>query len=296
MEELNWFQTIIIAIVEGLTEFLPVSSTGHMIIAQNMLGVPSSDFVKAFTVIIQFGAILSVVVLYWKRFFKLNPCKIFDSEAVSGKTGFARWVEYGRLFLYKYDFYWKLLVAFIPAAFFGLLFSDKIDEMLESVTVVAVMLVIGGVVMLFVDKWFNKTTPDQTMTLKRAFNVGLFQCIAMIPGVSRSMATIVGGMAQKLTRKDAAEFSFFLAVPTMFAATGYKVLKLFLDGGTEILVNNMPALIIGNVVAFVVALLAIKFFISFVTKYGFKAFGWYRIIVGGTILVMLLLGYNLEIG
>ena len=296
MEELSWFQTIIIAIVEGLTEFLPVSSTGHMIITQNMLGVPSSDFVKAFTVIIQFGAILSVVVLYWKRFFKLNPCKIFDSEAVSGKTGSARWVEYGRRFLYKYDFYWKLLVAFIPAAFFGLLFSDKIDEMLESVTVVAVMLVIGGVVMLFVDKWFNKTTPDQTMTLKRAFNVGLFQCIAMIPGVSRSMATIVGGMAQKLTRKDAAEFSFFLAVPTMFAATGYKVLKLFLDGGSEILVNNMPALIIGNVVAFVVALLAIKFFISFVTKYGFKAFGWYRIIVGGTILVMLLLGYNLEIG
>jgi len=219
MEELNWFQTIIIAIVEGLTEFLPVSSTGHMIIAQNMLGVPSSDFVKAFTVIIQFGAILSVVVLYWKRFFKLNPCKIFDSEAVSGKTGSARWVEYGRRFLYKYDFYWKLLVAFIPAAFFGLLFSDKIDEMLESVTVVAVMLVIGGVVMLFVDKWFNKTTPDQTMTLKRAFNVGLFQCIAMIPGVSRSMATIVGGMAQKMTRKNAAEFSFFLAVPTMFAAT-----------------------------------------------------------------------------
>jgi len=205
-------------------------------------------------------------------------------------------VEYGRRFLYKYDFYWKLLVAFIPAAFFGLLFSDKIDEMLESVTVVAVMLVIGGVVMLFVDKWFNKTTPDQTMTLKRAFNVGLFQCIAMIPGVSRSMATIVGGMAQKMTRKNAAEFSFFLAVPTMFAATAYKLLKLLTsENGMQVLQDNLLTLIVGNVVAFIVALLAIKFFISFVTKYGFKAFGYYRIIVGGIIIVLMLLGYNLEI-
>ena len=166
-------------------------------------------------------------------------------------------------------------MAFIPAAILGFLFSDKIDEMLESVAIVAVMLVIGGIFMLFCDKIFSKGSEDTVLTEKKAFNIGLFQCIAMIPGVSRSMATIVGGMAQKLTRKDAAEFSFFFA-------TGYKVLKLFLDGGTEILVNNMPALIIGNVVAFVVALLAIKFFISFVTKYGFKAFGWYRIIVGGT--------------
>ena len=182
------------------------------------------------------------------------------------------------------------------AAFFGLLFSDKIDEMLESVTVVAVMLVIGGVVMLFVDKWFNKTTPDQTMTLKRAFNVGLFQCIAMIPGVSRSMATIVGGMAQKMTRKNAAEFSFFLAVPTMFAATAYKLLKLLTsENGMQVLQDNLLTLIVGNVVAFIVALLAIKFFISFVTKYGFKAFGYYRIIVGGIIIVLMLLGYNLEI-
>ena len=289
-------QTIIIAIVEGLTEFLPVSSTGHMIIAQELLGVESTPFVKAFTVIIQFGAILSVVVLYWKRFFKLNPIKILDKKEVEGKNTAAKLSTYGRRFLYKYDFYWKLLVAFIPAAILGFLFSDKIDEMLESVAIVAVMLVIGGIFMLFCDKIFSKGSEDTVLTERKAFNIGLFQCIAMIPGVSRSMATIVGGMAQKLTRKDAAEFSFFLAVPTMFAATGYKVLKLFLDGGTEILVNNMPALIIGNVVAFVVALLAIKFFISFVTKYGFKAFGWYRIIVGGTILVMLLLGYNLEIG
>ena len=242
MGDLTTFETIIIAIVEGLTEFLPVSSTGHMIITQNILGVESTEFVKAFTVIIQFGAILSVVCLYWKRFFRLN-----HTPAPAGASAL-------KCFLHKFDFYWKLLVAFIPAAILGFLFSDKIDEMLESVAIVAVMLVIGGIFMLFCDKIFSKGSEDTVLTERKAFNIGLFQCIAMIPGVSRSMATIVGGMAQKLTRKDAAEFSFFLAVPTMFAATGYKVLKLFLDGGTEILVNNMPALIIGNVVAFVVAL------------------------------------------
>ncbi len=295
MGDLTTFEVIIIAIIEGLTEFLPVSSTGHMIIAQNMLGVESTEFVKAFTVIIQFGAILSVVCLYWKRFFRLNSVKIFDAEATAGKRIFAKLGIWLKRFLQKYDFYWKLLVAFIPAAVLGFLFSDKIDEMLESVAVVAVMLVIGGVFMLFCDKIFSKGSEDTVLTEKKAFNIGLFQCIAMIPGVSRSMATIVGGMAQKLTRKNAAEFSFFLAVPTMFAATAYKMLKLFLDGGTEIIMNNMPALIIGNVVAFVVALLAIKFFISFVTKYGFKAFGWYRIIVGGLILILLLTGHNLEV-
>lgn len=200
-----------------------------------------------------------------------------------------------RRLLHKFDFYWKLLVAFIPAALLGFLFSDKIDALLESVVVVAVMLVIGGIFMLFCDRIFSKGSEQTELTEKRAFLIGLFQCIAMIPGVSRSMATIVGGMAQKLTRKAAAEFSFFLAVPTMFAATAYKVLKLFLEGGTEIVVNNLPALLVGNVVAFVVALLAIKFFISFVTKYGFKAFGWYRIVVGGGILVMLLCGYSLEV-
>lgn len=283
MGDLTTLQTIIIAIVEGLTEFLPVSSTGHMIIAQNMLGVESTEFVKAFTVIIQFGAILSVVCLYWKRFFKLN-----HTPAPTGASTF-------KGLLHRFDFYWKLLVAFIPAAILGFLLSDKIDQLLESVTVVAVMLVIGGVFMLFCDKIFSKGKENTVLTEKKAFSIGLFQCIAMIPGVSRSMATIVGGMSQRLTRKDAAEFSFFLAVPTMFAATGYKVLKLFLNGGTEILMNNMPALIIGNVVAFIVGLLAIKFFIKFVTKYGFKAFGWYRIIVGGAILVMLMMGYNLEI-
>ncbi|MDR0961861.1 MAG: undecaprenyl-diphosphate phosphatase [Mediterranea sp.] len=283
MEDLSLLQVIIIAIVEGLTEFLPVSSTGHMIIAQNLLGVNSTEFVKAFTVIIQFGAILSVVWLYWKRFFRLNREPLGDSASMMQR------------FLHRFDFYWKLLIAFIPAAVLGLVFSDKIDEMLESVTVVAVMLVVGGVFMLFCDKIFSKGSPDTKLTEKRAFRIGLFQCIAMIPGVSRSMATIVGGMSQKMTRKDAAEFSFFLAVPTMFAATAYKLLKLFLDGGTTIIVNNLTALIVGNVVAFIVALLAIKFFIGFVTKYGFKAFGWYRIVVGGIILVMMLAGYQLEI-
>jgi undecaprenyl-diphosphatase len=205
---MNSIEAIIIAIVEGLTEFLPVSSTGHMIITQNMLGVESTDFVKAFTVIIQFGAILSVVCLYWNRFFRLNPCKIFDAEAVKGITGVAKWKTYGKRFLYKFDFYWKLLVAFLPAAVIGFLFSDAIDSMLENVWVVAVMLVIGGVFMLFVDKLFNRVSSDE-LTEKKALYIGFFQCIAMIPGVSRSMATIVGGMSQKLSRKTAAEFSFF---------------------------------------------------------------------------------------
>lgn len=281
---MNILDTIIIAIVEGLTEFLPVSSTGHMIITQNILGVESTPFVKAFTFIIQFGAILSVVILYWKRFFKLNR-----TPTPEGAGAFKR-------FLHKYDFYWKLFVAFIPAAVLGLLFSDAIDAMLESVVVVAVTLILGGIFMLFSDRIFNKGSEKTELTEKRAFCIGLFQCISMIPGVSRSMATIVGGMAQKLTRKAAAEFSFFLAVPTMLAATLFKMLKIFTEeNGVQILKENLDTLIIGNVVAFIVAMLAIKFFINFVTKYGFKAFGWYRIVVGGVILAMLLTGHNLTI-
>lgn len=276
-------ETIIIAIVEGLTEFLPVSSTGHMIIAQNLLGVESTEFVKAFTFIIQFGAILSVVVLYWKRFFRLN-----HTPAPKGVNALQR-------FLHMFDFYWKLFVAFIPAAVLGLLFSDAIDAMLESVEVVAVMLVIGGIFMLYCDKIFNKGSEDTKFTEKRAFMVGLYQCISMIPGVSRSMATIVGGMSQGMTRKVAAEFSFFLAVPTMFGATVYKMYKLLKEGGTELIIDNIATLVVGNAVAFIVALVAIKFFINFVTKYGFKAFGWYRILVGGIILVMMFMGYNLKI-
>lgn len=259
-------QAIIIAIIEGLTEFLPVSSTGHMIIAQSILGIESTEFVKAFTVIIQFGAILSVIVLYWKRFFQ------------------------------TLTFYLKLLAGFIPAAILGFLFSDKIDELLESVTVVAIMLVLGGIVMLFVDNWFNKPKEEEELSYKNAFIIGCFQCIAMIPGVSRSMATIVGGMSRGLTRKAAAEFSFFLAVPTMAAATGYKLMKLFTSPtGFDLLKENVGVLLIGNLVAFVVALLAIKFFIGFVTKYGFKLFGWYRIILGGILLVLILMGYDLNI-
>ena len=275
--------TIIIAIVEGLTEFLPVSSTGHMIIAQNLLGVESTEFVKAFTFIIQFGAILSVVVLYWKRFFQLN-----HTPAPEGASCIKR-------LLHTFDFYWKLFVAFIPAAVLGLLFSDAIDAMLESVAVVAAMLVLGGIFMLFCDKIFNKGSEDTPFTEKRAFMVGLFQCISMIPGVSRSMATIVGGMSQGLTRKAAAEFSFFLAVPTMFGATLYKVYKILKTGGMEMIMDNMTTLIVGNAVAFIVAMLAIKGFIKYVQKYGFKAFGWYRIIVGGLILVMMAAGFDLQI-
>lgn len=280
---MDTLQTIIIAIVEGLTEFLPVSSTGHMIIAQNLLGVESTPFVKAFTFIIQFGAILSVLCLYWKRFFQLN-----NTPAPEGASALKKLVH-------KYDFYWKLFIAFLPAAVFGLLFSDAIDAMLERVEVVAVTLVLGGVFMLFCDRIFNKGSEDTPFTEKRALMVGLFQCISMIPGVSRSMATIVGGMAQRMTRKAAAEFSFFLAVPTMLGATVYKVYKLIKEGGIEIITDNLTTLIVGNAVAFIVALLAIKFFISFVTKYGFKAFGWYRIIVGALILILLMTGHSLEI-
>ena len=271
------FQSVVIAIVEGLTEFLPVSSTGHMIITQEILGVESTTFVKAFTFIIQFGAILSVVCLYWKRFFRLK-------EVPAGKKGL-------EAFLIRYDFYWKLFLAF-----FGLLLSDFIDAMLENVVVVAVMLVLGGVLMLFVDKWFEKNEgKDTPMTERRSVIVGLYQCISMIPGVSRSMATIVGGMQQGLSRKDAAEFSFFLAVPTMFAASVYKMWGLVSEPESmQQLSDNWVVLVVGMVVAFIVAMAAIKLFISYVTKYGFKAFGWYRIVVGGAIIVMLLCGVSLE--
>ena len=292
---MSLFETIIIAIVEGLTEFLPVSSTGHMIIAQKLLNVESTEFVKAFTIIIQFGAILSVIVLYWKRFFKLNEIRIFDKNSVGGLTKCARSKVYFQRFLYKYDFYWKLVIAFIPAMILGLLFNDLIDKMLENVMVVAVMLVLGGILMLFVDKWFNHPSENQTMDWKRALKIGFFQCISMIPGVSRSMATIVGGMTTKLTRKNAAEFSFFLAVPTMAGASGLKMVKMLTEpGGMDMLRENAITLIIGCVVAFIVAMAAIRFFIDFLTKYGFKAFGYYRIIVGTVIIGLLLAGMNLS--
>ncbi len=263
---MTYFEAIILAIVEGITEFLPISSTGHMIIAGEVLGMEINDFVKTFEIVIQFGAILSVLVLYWKRF------------------------------LQSFDFYLKLAVSVIPALVIGFLLNDYIDALLERVEVVAVALVLGGILMLFVDKWFAKTDEDQTVTYKKGFLIGLVQCVAMIPGVSRSMASIVGGMAQKLNRKTAAEFSFFLAVPTMLAASGYKLLKLIMEpGGVELLQSNLGVLIVGNIVAFIVAMLAIKGFIAFLTKYGFKAFGWYRIGIGGLIIILLLCGVEMSI-
>ncbi|MCE5206428.1 MAG: undecaprenyl-diphosphate phosphatase [Porphyromonadaceae bacterium] len=292
---MNIFEAIVIAIVEGLTEFLPVSSTGHMIITQALLGIESSPFVKAFTVIIQFGAILSVVILYWKRFFRLNQIKVYDENILAGMPAGKRvWTLLSRL-LYKFDFYWKLFIAVIPAGVIGLFLGDYIDTLLENVTVVAVMLVVGGVFMLFVDKWFNKPSQDQSMSCQRALKIGFYQCIAMIPGISRSMATIVGGMGTRLSRKNAAEFSFFLAVPTMAAAAGYKLFQLLKDPvNSEMLTDNLILLVVGNVVAFVVAVFAIKFFIDFLTRYGFKAFGVYRIIVGSLLLMLIFSGVDLS--
>ncbi|WP_294071285.1 undecaprenyl-diphosphate phosphatase [Proteiniphilum sp. UBA1028] len=292
---MNIIEAIVIAVVEGLTEFLPVSSTGHMIITQELLGIESTPFVKAFTVIIQFGAILSVVVLYWNRFFRLNEIVVFDKQALNGvPPGKKGWIILKRL-LYKFDFYWKLFIAVIPAGVIGLLMGDYIDRLLESVTVVAVMLVLGGIFMLYVDKWFNKPVQDQSMSWQRALKIGFFQCIAMIPGVSRSMATIVGGMGTRLTRKSAAEFSFFLAVPTMAAAAGYKLFQLMKDPvSSAMLKDNVTLLLIGNMVAFIVAVFAIKFFIDFLTRYGFRVFGIYRIIVGSVLLVLILSGANVS--
>ncbi len=283
---MDLLQTIIVSIVEGLTEYLPVSSTGHMIITQYLLGVDGSDeFIKAFDVIIQFGAILSVVVLYWKRFFRINHATMEGQPSLLQKC------------LHRYDFYVKLLVAFLPAAIIGFLLSDFIDSLLENVYVVAIMLIIGGVFMIFVDKLFAVSEEEaKPMTNRSALMIGFCQCIAMIPGVSRSMATIVGGMGQKLTRKDAAEFSFFLAVPTMAAASCYKLLKVFMsDTGVDMLQNHLITLLIGNVIAFFVALLAIKFFIAFLNKHGFKAFGYYRIVAGIAILLMLCFGASLTL-
>lgn len=272
-------QTVIIAIVEGLTEFLPMSSTGHMIIAQSLLGVESTPFVKAFTVIIQFGAILSVICLYWRRF--------FYPEA--GRQGKTYWQA-------MFDFYARLVVGVLPAVVLGLAFNDLIEENLGNVSLVAWMLIVGGVFMLFCDRIFNKGSEHTQLTYKRAFVIGLIQCISMIPGVSRSMSTIVGGMSQRLTRKAAAEFSFFLAVPTMFGATCLETFKMIKGGEASVLSqgNNLEMLLLGSVVAFIVAILAIKFFINYVTRYGFAAFGWYRIVVGLVIILCGLLGVNLQ--
>jgi len=259
-------QAIILAIIEGITEFLPVSSTGHMIIGSSIMGIAKDPFTKTFTVAIQFGAILSVLVLYWQRFFK------------------------------SVDFYVKLIIAFIPAVVFGILLNDYIDLFLENVLVVGITLLIGGILFLFIDSWFAKTEVEGKSEINNvsALKIGLFQTIAMIPGVSRSAATIIGGLTQKLNRKSAAEFSFFLAVPTMFAATAKKLFDFYKQGG-GFTGDEIKLLAIGNVVAFLVALLAIKSFITFLTKHGFKWFGYYRIIVGVVIILLYFFGYNLHI-
>jgi len=254
-------EAFIIAIVEGITEFLPISSTGHMIITQGIMGIKSTDFTRVFIVNIQFGAILSVVVLYRRRF------------------------------LQSIDFYVKLLIAFMPAAVIGFLLHDFIDRLLESVVVVAVTMLVGGIILLFVDRWFKSPAQDQSISSKRALIIGFFQCIAMIPGVSRSAATIIGGMTQKLDRTTAAEFSFFLAVPTMFAASAYKLLKSY----QTITSDAIGLLLFGNGVAFVVAMIAIKSFIAYLTKHGFRVFGWYRIALGLIILTLQALGYKFSI-
>lgn len=258
-------QAILIAIIEGLTEFLPVSSTGHMIIGSTLMGIAADDFVKLFTVAIQFGAILSVVVLYWRRFFETLTV------------------------------YPLLVVGFIPAAIMGLTFKSQIDLLLENVGVVAVALLLGGIFFLFIDKLFphDGKDRDQPITWLDALVIGCFQVIAMIPGVSRSAATIIGGLSRKLSRKQAAEFSFLLAVPTMAAATAKSMWDYIDDGGT-FTPEHWKLFAVGNVVAFIVALLAIKGFVGFLTKHGFALFGWYRIAVGAVLLVLLAMGTNLS--
>ncbi len=263
---MTYLEAFVLALVEGLTEFLPVSSTGHMIIASSMLGMETNPFTKTFMVAIQLGAILSVVVLYWKRFFQ------------------------------TVDFYFKLFVAFVPAMIAGLLLGDTIDLLFESIAVVAIMLILGGVFFLFIDKIFkdNETAGQSEISFPIAFKIGLFQCVALIPGVSRSAATIVGGLTQKLSRKSAAEFSFFLAVPTMVAATTYKVFQFYKSGnGFE--TDQLAVLAFGNLVAFIVAILAIRSFIGFLTNHGFKVFGYYRIVLGVAILTLYWLGIDLDI-
>tara|TARA_R110002096_G_scaffold291688_1_gene485965 strand:- start:909 stop:1718 length:810 start_codon:yes stop_codon:yes gene_type:complete len=269
---MNLLETIVLAVIEGITEYLPVSSTGHMIIASSFMGIATDDFTKLFTIVIQLGAILSVVVLYWKRFFQ------------------------------GFDFYLKLFVAFIPAVVLGLLLNDVIDNLLESPVTVAISLIIGGFILLKVDDWFkaneeydeNNPTAHSEISYVNALKIGFFQCLAMIPGTSRSGASIVGGMTQKINRKTAAEFSFFLAVPTMLGATAYKIYKYFKQG-LVLSSEQVNYLIIGNIIAFVVALIAIKSFIDYLSKKGFKIFGYYRIVFGVALLIIHFFIYKLSI-
>jgi len=258
-------QSIFLAIIEGLTEFLPVSSTGHLIIASSLLGIGSEPFTKLFIVTIQLGAILAVVVLYWKHFFK------------------------------SINFYFKIGFAFIPAAVVGLLFKSKIDTLFERIDVVGFSLVIGGIIFLFLDTLFQtKENHTSEINYSKAFKIGMFQVIAMIPGVSRSAATIIGGLSQNLTRKNAAEFSFFLAVPTMLGATVFSLYD-FQKAGVSLSSNQLILLLAGNVVAFIVAIIAIRSFIQFLTNHGFKIFGYYRIVLGALILILYYIGFDFSI-
>lgn len=263
---MNYLQAFILAIIEGITEFLPVSSTGHMVIASAIMGIGKDEFVKLFEIAIQLGAILAVVVLYWKKFFDFS----------------------------KWQFYVKLIIAVIPALVFGKLLNDFIDEKLGNPIFIAVVLLIGGIILLFIDKVFTKPEVHHEAEISNmsAFKIGCFQVLAVVfPGLSRSAATIIGGMQQKLSRHAAAEFSFFLAVPTMCAATGYKLLK-----GYHLLnAENVKLLLFGNLIAFIVAIIAIKSFIGFLSKHGFRVFGWYRIIIGVVILALYFSGTPLHV-
>jgi undecaprenyl-diphosphatase len=263
---MTWLEAVIIAIVEGITEFLPISSTGHMIIAGKLLGIPDNDFTKLFTVGIQLGAIAAVVILYWKRFFL--PLRN-GNDAVS--------------------FYGKLILAVAPALISGFFLAEWIDVMLENAWTVGVTLILGGFVLLFIDGVFKEThiEDEKQIQFTQALWIGCWQCLALIPGVSRSAATIIGGMQQKLTRSLAAEFSFFMAVPTMVAATGYK----FLKGYDQLQTEHLQLFLLGNVVAFIVAILTITLFIGFLQRKGFRFFGYYRIVAGSLLLIGLATGF-----
>lgn len=261
---MNLFQSVIIAIVEGLTEFLPISSTGHIIITERLLGIPKNDFASSFAVAVQLGAIMAVVALYWKKFFDFK----------------------------HYSFYIKLIVGVIPAIVLGLLLEERIDNLLESTTTVAIALLLGGIVLIFIDNFFNhpRIHSERQVSMKNSFLVGFWQCLALIPGVSRSAASIIGGMQQKMDRSTAAEFSFFLGVPTLAGAALYKMYSYYNDTG-GFTGEEINMLVVGNIVSFLVAMLAIKFFINFLKKHGFRLWGYYRVALGIVLLVLIYTGY-----
>lgn len=273
---------IALAIIEGLTEFLPISSTGHMIIYSSLAGIAGNEFTKLYTVDIQFGCIISVLVLYHRRFLVNRTADYIAPSYLSTVPPQLQPMV---------DFYSKLLIAFLPAAVIGFLLNDFIDSLLENVTVVAISLLVGGIILVFIDRIVNRQPKDGEVTVPDALRIGFFQCIAMIPGVSRSAATIIGGMFQGLTRAQAAEFSFFLAVPTMAAASGYKLLKTY----KLLQPADYQTLLIGNAIAFVVGMLAIRGFVGFLTRYGFKVFGYYRIAVGLLLLGLTAAGVKLDV-